>query len=331
MPTAVSVISSKLERPSSGMGSVQVGNAQLDGNAGGSYKKRYEVFTASAASPISVIVGAQAIGSGNDQVDQLWEPYSYKGDTDPYSYCKRIDVDGDPACDTRYLVTCTFEPAADGEIPEGDTTPGESVSNPLLRPPKIWWDREVFTDLVTRDKAGKVIATPVNALHEDYIEHPRTRAILCVDWNIGTFAAFSKLHQDYENAVNGPSPWLILGRTDISARTALVRQISCSKVKNEGEHIYYTASMRFAFAETGKTWSDDMPLMSRAYFTKGSGGQYDLEEGSTTFRKRTLASEMVPINEDGTRRADDQAILYQTVQVQREANFNSLPFMALIT
>lgn len=325
---AVSVTACNLDRESTKMGTIKVGSAQLDSTVGGSYTLRYVVRTASAASPISVIVGGQTIGTGGmDQIPQLWSTYSYKGDTDAYSFCKSIDVERSSGSDTLYYVTCSFEPCEDGELPEGDSTPRDATQNPTSRPPRIWWDREVYSHIPTVDNAGKVITLPTKALYDDVIEKERTRAILVVEWNIGTFFEFSKLHQDYENSINDPN-WNILGRTDIYPNTAVVRQISCSKVKNEGSHIYYTASMRFAFAETSKTWLEQMPLLARQYYKLGTGSA--IEEESPGIYKRYSAQELVPINADGTRRPDNQDVAYANVNVYRPKNFNTLPFMALI-
>lgn len=331
MPAAVSVTACNLDRESTKMGTIKVGSAQIDNTVGGSYTLRYVVRTASAASPISVIVGGQTIGTGGmDPLPQLWSSYSYKGDADKYSFCRSIDVERSPSSDTLYYVTCNFEPCEDGELPENsDTTtpvPMNAYADPLTRPPRIWWDRETFTQTAVLDKDAKVIALPTKTLFDDIIEKERTRAVLVVEWNIGTFEEFSKLHQDFEHARNKDT-WDILGRS-FAAGVSLVRQISCSQVKNEGSYIYYTASMRFVFAETGKTWIERLPLLSRFFFKEGSGGS--IEEESAGIYKRYQANDLVPIASNGTRRNDTDDILYQDVKVYREEDFNTLPFMALI-
>lgn len=333
---AVSALSSYLDRTQAAMGAFKINQTQLDSSVGGSYTLRYIVTMASAASPISVVINAQALGGANDPVPQLWEYYSHKGDTDYYSYCKEIRVERDPNSATLYYVTCTFEPAAEGELPDptiitstgGSPNPIDATANPVNRKPRIWWDREVYTHLDVKDKDGAAIVNPVKTLYDDTTESERTKSVLVVEWNIANFPTYVDLLRKYENAVND-SAWTILSYAT-APRTAVIREIGCSTVKVEGAYTYYTAKMRIAFSELGKTWDVDMPQLGRQYFTKTSGNAYEEEPGQPGVYKRTEASDLVPLNDDGTRRSDSEPILVKQWQARRTANFGALPFMSLL-
>lgn len=334
----ISCISCNRDNEHTNMGTITVGEMSSDSSSGpyeynsGRYSVRYQVLMASNAGPQSIIYSAQGAG-----LPALWSTYSYNTtgvnyDVDIHSYARSYTIERSSKTQYLYYVTVNYEPAKEGEIsdPSISTTPILATINPLNRKPVIWWDREVYTHLATKDKDGKAIVNPLRTLYDDQIEQERNRAVMVVEWNVQTSYSLVDLTREWDQAVNAGNWNLKFGSTarNVEPRAALIREISAGRVRTEGSYNYYTVRMRIAFADAGKNWDETMPQLARHYFSK-SGGAFEVDP-ATGYYKRNEAADLVPVNDDGTKRADDQEILVKSWQVRREKDFSTLPFMALM-
>jgi len=307
------------------MGTVKVGEASTDMNAG-SYQKRYKIGTSTMHGPQSLISLGQAAG-----LPALWSTYSLAGDTDTYSYARSYTIERVPKTTYLYFVTVNYEPASEGEMGDpalGLTTPIMAQRNPLIRKPVIWWDREVFTHTAQTQYDGKALTNPVNGLYDDLVESERSRAVMVVEWNVQYGYSIAEYTERWDQAVNN-SGWTFLGKT-YDPRQVVVREVSSGKVVTEGSYNYYKARMRLAIAAKNETWDEPIPQLARHYFTKSSSASFDEEPGQAGVYKRTAAPDLVPVNDDGTRRPDNQPILVRKVRARKEENFTQLPFVALV-
>ncbi len=317
----VSIISCNLDRSTAELAEFKVekGNASA-----GTYKLRYNVVMAARTGPIDVV--AKALSGSPNAIPALWATYSYLGDTDLNSFCKKITVERDLKVDTRYYVTANFEPAEPGELPDisnrtlPNGAPIRSVANPLLRSPVFWWDREVTSKNYTIDANGYVIRNNASDFYTDLIEDDHARSLLVIEFPVATNNDFISLSQQYDHAVNSAA-WTFKLQT-YPARTVLCREVSCSPIIAEGQYRYYTVSMRLAFAPAGKTWDTPVPQMGRSYYTKLPSGAFETDAAG--YKKRTTVDYDVPLEADGTRRADDQPVLVTQVRAKREIDFNPL-------
>lgn len=327
----VSIISCVPAKTDRLLATVKVGKT-----TGGSYTLRWNVTMAAISGPLNVLSAAQGIaeGSGNVPVPASWGTYAYKHwngsstdtlDTDSYSYAKSFDIERDLQVATRYYVTAKYDPAEPGEVPEGSSTPIKATANPISRAPEIWWDREVSTRNEPVNYLGYAIVNYANNFHQDLIQKDRTKSAVVIKFNIANQSTFADLSRKFDSAVN-VSPWTFKG-TSYPARAISVRDMTISKLLQEGAYQYYTVSMRLAFADVGKTWDIPLPEMGRFHFTK-IGGVYELNPDGT--RKRTDAGTLVPLNPDGTRRDDSQPILISQHQIDKQADFGQLPFTAAV-
>lgn len=320
----VSAISSYFSNNMTDMGTLVVGDGAHK------YKLMWDVVMASEAGPINVIVAGQ--GSTPNPLPAEYSPYAYVDDTDANSFAKIFSVVREPLVTGRYTVTVQYEPLEDGEMPDAAATPGttartpiKSVVNPILRKKVMWWDRQITSRIEKIDNARVTLRNPAGSLYEDIHEEDRAKAVLVVEWNVASINEFITFSRKYDQTVNSNS-WTFNGAA-YQARTALVHDISCSPLRTEAPvnsttvYNYYTVAARIAFADTGSTWDVPMPEMGQHFYTKSGGGTYDLD-GS--FRKRTDAGFLVPLNEDGTRRSDDEQVLVKDWRIRRESDFNQL-------
>lgn len=305
------VLSCNLDRTPSELATIKAGVGA------GKYTLRYILITDVISGPLNLILSAY--GATPNPLPSLWSTYSYQGDTDSSSYAKTYKVDRDPKNNTLYYVTVTYEPAEDGEVPDGGGDPIKSEPVPINRAPVFWWDREVTTRVEPTDGSGATVRNYANNLYEELIEHERARGQLVVEFNVATQAEVVDFSRTYDQAVN--SSTFTFKTRSLPPRTVMVREISGSAAIEEGTYTFYTISMRLAFADLNRTWDVPMPEMSQTHFTKTSG-VYDLDQGG--FIKRTDAGSLVPLNADGTRRSDTQTILVTNWRMRREVDFGPL-------
>lgn len=315
----VSIISCNYDRTTPDLGTFKVekGNGQV-----GSYKLRYNIMMAGISGPMNVWTQAQT--GSPDPAPKMWDTYSFQGDTDAHSFCKSVAVDRDPKHNYRYYLTATFEPCEPGEIPDGGGSPIMSVVNPVLRKPVYWWDREIASRVEAVDQSGRAIRNAANNLYEELVEHERARGLLVVQWNLSTIDELVDLSREYDQAVNSHS-WSWKERV-FPDRTVMVRSICGGTCKTEGAYTYYPVSMRLAFADVGQTWDVWKPEMGQTHFVRDGTGAY---VSTGFFRQRVDAGSIVPLNPDGTRREDGAEPVVTPWRVRREADFSSLPFIAI--
>lgn len=318
MPT--SVLTCELDRTTSDLGSYET---DLVNGVAGTYTVRYNVTTASACGPPSIMLNG--VSASPNPLPSLWATYSYQGDTDPYSFAKSFKFERDAKSKTRYYVTVTYKPAEPGEIPDyvntatANGSPIKSEPNPFLRSPVYWWDREMTTVLVNTDANGYAIRGYNNDRYEDLLELDYPRSILVIEFPVHSNNEFIALDQKYNHAVNSTAWTFKL--VSYPPRTVLCKDVSCSPIIEEGSYRYYTVTMRFAFAPQSKTWDIPVPEMGRSYYTK-TNGVYDVD--SSGFKVRKVVDFNVPLEADGTRRTDDQPVLITNVRAYREYDFNQL-------
>lgn len=328
-----SLISCNYDRETTELGQIE---APKPGDSGGGrYTVRYKVQMSAACGPITVIGQGQAAGGANDTIPTLWSTYSFQGDTDSGSYVKTIRVDRDPGSAFLYYVTVNYEPAEPGEIPDTGGAAIGAQASPTSQKAFFWWDRETVSNVKLLNKDGYPALNKAMLPYEDIVEHDEHRSILVVEFNVANQTQMAAL-TSYQGSVN-QSVWGFRG-TNYPARSILVRDVVSTPTLSQGyiamngstpdpKAQYTHAVMRFAVTTIPGYWDESLPELSQFHYTKDSNG-YVLENG---FRKRTDAGCLVPINDDGTRRSEDQPVLVTSHRIRKETDFNQLPFMSLLT
>lgn len=286
------------------------------------YKVRYQVITDGEMGPQSVF--AAALSASPDPVPAGWSTWSYLTDSDPTSFARDFEVSCDPDTSTRYYIDVTYRPPDAGE---GSQTVGgdpiNKITNPTLRDPVMWWDREVYTQIALKDKDGKAIVNKCQDYYPDDIELEHTRGVLVIEANYATLGEVIDLSRNYDGAVNS-STWSIAGRT-VLPRCALCREVSSGAPQTEQGYTFFHVVFRFALR--AGTWDEAKIETGQFHWTKKSDGSYDvISIGGNTYRKHTDAGCMVPLNDDGTRRAEDQPYVVTNWRVRPEVDFNALGF-----
>lgn len=286
----------------------------------GTYTLRYIVETNSTMGPQGVTNGA-LVASPNPLPSQ-WQTYSYQGDTDALSYARDYQIDGDDKVLNRWYITVTFRPPESGE---GSLTVGgapvNSVTNPISREPVIWWDREVTTEPVLKDKDGKAVVNKCKDLYPDAIEIERPRGVLVAEFNVATLAEVFYACRKFDGTVNSIT-WTV-GGASIPPRVALCREVSASPPQTEHGYVYFHLVFRFVFAEDGGTWDYGITEMGQFHWTK-TGTEYDLIP-LTGHRKVTNAQKNIFLADDGTRQDDDEDAIVTQWRIRKEVDFNELP------
>lgn len=318
----VSMLSCHLDRSTPNVGSL---DTDIVNGTSGTYPVRYICEMADGTSgPLNVYT--QGLTTGATPLPSLWQTYSYQGDTDSKSYAKSFQFEREPKNPKVWYVTVTYKPAEPGELPDitNPTTPNgspiKSEPNPFLRSPVYWWDRDVSTVVSTVDVNGYVHRNYAGDFFQDLVEHDEAQSILVIEFPVHSNNDFIALSQAYDRSVNATA-WTFKQRS-YAARTVKCKEVSCSPLITEGSYRYYTVSMRFAFAPTGKTWDDPIPQMGRSYYTKLPSGAFETDANG--YKKRTTVDYDVPLEADGTRRADDQPVLVAQIRARREVDYNPL-------
>lgn len=326
----ISIFSSNLSRDNNPLAEICApGLKGSDGSEGNSYKLKYDIVMQDICGPRNVLARSQE--GAPDPVPSAWSTYSYKGDVDEHSYAKQYTIERHEQCQTRYFVTVHFAPADPGDVTIWKSNPAvvKREPDPIKRVPLIWWDRKVVSKLEELDEHDTnpavdpaPILTKALTLYDEVIEHDRGRSVMVVEFNVADDAAVTEITRKFEQAVNSVS--FSLNGLVIPERVALVNEVSGGLNTTEGKYNYTPVTMRFEFAHLNKTWDVPKAELSQFYFKKDSDGAYILEDG---FRKRYDAGLLVPINDDGTRRSDDDPVVITKHRVRREVDFNELPFL----
>ncbi len=317
MPT--SIISCNLTRDETRLADFRV---RTNNGTVGAYRLKYKIEMAGPVGPKELIEQATTAGAP-DRLPKIWDTYSFEGDSDPNSYVKHHEIDREPKSKRHYYVTVTWEPLEPGEPPGDGGAPIDSHPVPTERKPRFHWERQVTSSLQHTDTNNYVILNYTNTLHDDLIEHDRTKAILVGEINSSSIAAAINLERKYANAVNSIA-WTFQGVV-IEPRAALIREVVSGQVQNEGAFTFIPTQFRIAFADIGSNWDDVLPEMSQTHFTK-TGGNYDVDP-ATGLRKITSAGRSVPLAADGTRLPDGQQVLTRAWPTRKQADFNLLTIL----
>lgn len=305
-------------------------SCSVDSQLIGTYKLRYRVMTDAAAGPETVANGA--VLSSPHPLPNMWQTWSYLGDTDSLSYAQEYTFTRSDESLTVNYVDVTFKPLPPGdhaEKKEGDDE-GEAINsepNPMERKTVFWWDREIYTKIVERDREEKAILNPLKRQYDVNVEEEATRGVLVAEINVATLGEVIALSKKFERAVNSTA-WDIGGES-IPARNAVCREVSAGPPVAEHGYTFYRVVFRFAFQDEGDTW--DHPMAQRGYscWVKNTGtGEY-LYTGGNPDRRRTVDfPEPICLNEDGTYLDDEDGTpIIKKWRIKREVNFNELPFI----
>jgi hypothetical protein len=270
-------------------------------------------------------------------------------ETDVLSRARSYSVQADPKSDNRWFITVQFRPADPGEASIVDgATPINSVATPVSRAAVYWWDREVFNQVVTRDREGKAIRTKAESLYPDVVEFERARCVLVVEKNVKTLSEVAYYSSTFDGAVN-KDPWTVQG-INAPARFALCREVSSgppiSEIVNTGSgllpYTYFKMSFRFVFSApldgqsgtkpvnnqaitlSGEPWDHAMAELDDVYWKKSDSTTYIMDADG--MRQRFVSEGHVALNNDGTRLPDGADVLFTKWRIRREVPFNLLPF-----
>lgn len=280
----------------------------------GIYTLKYWVTTDGAMGPKSVVNGAMV--ASPHPVPTLWMTYSYLGDTDDYSFARDYEIERAGSI-YRYAVTVTYRPPDSGDGALGGV-PVRSEPNPIDRAAVIWWDREVNTKLILKDREGKAILNKIGDYYPTDIEIEDPRGILVVEFNVATLGEVYSLKREFDGAVNDEEV-LIDGET-VQARAVLCREVSSSPPITEQGYTYLHVVMRFAFAEEGGTWDYPQAEVGEYYWTK-TGSDYDMLNGH---RRVSSVGKIICLDEDGTRLEDDEPAVFTNWRIRREVDFTQI-------
>lgn len=286
----------------------------------------YRVTTDGIMGHGAIISGAQS--ASPHALPSYGATYSFQGDTNGGIYLRNFDVaaQDEEKSQKLYRVTTTYAPPVDGDITIFEP-------NPFLRDPVIWFDREAYTRLVTRDVSGKPIQ---NATGRDYdipLEEEDIRTVIVVEFNVGGLTAaggaLSGLSQSagyarfLRNAVNS-TPWTFLG-LQFPPRTVLAREVASSPPIVQSAYTYYHLSFRFVLANGSSTTNPndpstwDVPILEQGYYALRIPNQKGSEYRMDTDTPKNLRL-------DGTELPPDEEGEFRFWRVKREVDFNLLPF-----
>ncbi len=314
----VSILGCNYDRSLNELASYKVGKANA---VTGSYKLRWQVEMASACGPIEALTQGQSVSASPQRIPQMWATYAFLSDTDAHSYLQELSVDLYAGEKSRrfFLVTGKYDPTESGMDPDLGGAPINATVDPLLRKPVFWWDRELSTKLHTVDKNGDALKTFANGLYSDLVESEHTKSIQVVEFNVAGVKDVNEYIRSYDDSVNVSN--FTLKGTTYPARTVNIREVTGTPPISEGSSTFCTVKMRIAFAPLNEVWDVKLPEMGQTYFTKTSGA-YDLD--AQGYRKRGNSGSLVPLETDGTRRADTAPILSTPWRVKREVDYSPL-------
>lgn len=290
-----------------------------DENNMGTYTIGFLVQTDGLMGPQSVYNAA--LVASPVALPSRWSTYSYQGDVDNYSWAREVRVTRDPNSFKIYRITITYKPAEPGAgSQDSGGDPINAEPNPLLREPIVWWDREVNTRIIYKDKDGKAIRNKCEDYYQTDIEIEEPKGILVVEFNVGTLAEVYDLKRIFDGAVNQQS-WSFGGR-QVAQRAVLCREVSASPPQTEqAGYVYFHVTMRLAFAPDGKNWDHEMPEYGEFYWKKENNEYVMLAGHRQVF---TDEGKIVPLDSDGTRLDDGEDIVFTSWRIRREVDFSLL-------
>lgn len=303
----------------------ETASASVDERNRGTYQLRWIVKTNGKMSSRAVAQGA--LTASPHPLPSQWATFAYQGDTDPYSYARPYLVTPDPKSVVLYYIDVTYSPLEPGEAP------GIANVTPTLRPAIADWDTEVYTDYVDRDISGNEIVNKCGKRYDDPIEVERTRGVLVVEFNVATLAAVIAHNLTFELATNS-SGFTIFG-TAIGERQAFCRSVQSQRQQTEGGTIYYTEIYRIVFKKPGETWLRGIAERGFQHFKKDDHGNFErapnndkqLFDGTDADDGGIEYAEPVRLAADGTKLPDDEPGIFTDWFIEKEANFNNLPFL----
>ena len=261
-----------------------------------------------------------------------YSTFSYQGDADAYSYQLRASIKSLYKRDSNYhwLITAYYSP-----LDESRTTfknPDDFQANPLLRPTSWWWDREVYTENLTKDKDGKPLLNTANQPFDETIEQEATRGVLVAEKNVATLNQVIATNYTFENSVNQTTWNYSNAQTGDSfsapPRSVLCREASSGQVIVEGAYRYYRLTMRFAIQQAatasdplGGTW--DRFLLNTGFKAKDPNNLN--APAQPVLRKGKQVSEPVLLKQDGSDAEDDiNEVHYVRARTRPEVDYNAL-------
>jgi hypothetical protein len=287
-----------------------------DGEGRGTYSVTYDIVTDGILGPKAIRVGAES--ASPHPLPTRGMSYSYQGETDSDSYAQPISIVSANEQQTRHIATVNYLPP-----PENDLTVFEP--NPFLRGPVVWFDQEVFTRIIERDIFGKAIANKCGAIFDTPLEKEDTRSVLVVEFNVGTIGEVIQYQRYLRRAVN-QTPWSILGQV-VPPRNAFARSVVGTPPITQGGYTYYHLAFRFAFADLGFNW--DEAILERGYGRyKKTGDDFQMTDDDPPVKKVFAFpnGEQKLLAEDGTMLPDGELGVFTDWRINREVDFNALPF-----
>lgn len=307
----------------------------------GHYSLKYIVVTDGALGHLDVANGATA--SAPHPLPTWGATYNYLSgtDLDNTSFAQNFAIESDPENQKYYYITVNYKPLDENR---GDDDQFET--NPLLRAPIVWADRETFTRIMEKCEvapSGRTDKAIVNACGRQYdvpYEEEDSHGVLIVEFNVATLSQVLAYQRFLRRAVNR-DVWTFLG-VQFPERTVAARDVAAGPPITEGSTTYFHMIFRFAIADGdtsqltvsgGLNW--DVPILERGYqyFLK-TGGQFEQLNGQKLYFPRPSAPpphnedlpEPVNLAADGTRLPDGQLGVFTNWRMKREVPFQLLGF-----
>lgn len=287
---------------------------------------RYVIETDAAMSPNGIMNAALSVGP--NPLPSLWSQYSYLGDS-AYCYARFYRYDREASRRTLHYVDVEFRPYENGEWSDF------SDVNPLLRPAKLLWTSEIYTARTDFDQAGNPILNKCGIRYEDPVDRQLARGILLVNFNVANFGYTVAHQQTWELAVNSTA-WDVHGDASlvIPARAAWCRKYDSQPLRSEGTSRYFAEKYEIAIAHSGETFDRRIKEQGFQHWKKTGGTYVDDADDNHKFFPDVAAGEApyaepILLASDGTRLADGETTVYTDWQLDKQANFNSAPFMPL--
>ena len=263
-------------------------DAAIDDRGRATYTTKFLVETDSNMGPASVVNGAQNMSSGL-KVPGLWDTYSYPmlaefPEVDYWSFCRDIRAakESDLANGgQKWIVTTTHRALDPGEEKE------DSTENPVLRPAKFHWDKEVYREEVSiaqiyQQKTGETVSdspwqgnglveirNTAGGLYERPFEVVKTRSVLVITKNYQTLNDVLTKTTTFQGKINN-SDWKIgANGPTVLARHALCREVTSSPMNTEPKGdgyswTFYTLVFRISLND--KPWVESVPERGRSYW-----------------------------------------------------------------
>lgn len=293
----------------------------------GHYSLKYIVVTDGALGHLDVANGATA--SAPHPLPTWGATYNYLSgtDLDNTSFAQNFSIESDPNNQKYYYITVNYKPLDESR---GDDDQFET--NPLLRPPIVWADRETFTRIIEKDQFGKAIVNKCNRQYDVPYEEEDTHGVLVIEFNVAALATVLAYQRFLRRAVN-KDVWTFLG-VQFPQRTVVARDVAAGPSITEGNTTYYHLVFRFAIADGddsapqvsgGKNW--DVPYLERGYqYFKKNGSVFEMDGTNKKLFPDGGEPEPVNLAADGTKLPDGQLGVFTDWRIRREVPFAALGF-----